>query len=370
MPRAYGFRVFIVEAFNNRKKDQQALDCSSSSSARTEILDLLERLEAKGTLRFPPKESTNGEPEKSTKTATLSGTAVVNTEVIHLELAVGETGSHGFATHPVEPAMDIKDRSPEQSHRITLIFSPQSATRFVIVGQTIHRRDAVRRLLQVLTNEGMAKKKELQKQQEVSRQAARDAGERPPAVTTVNRLLFDAHQAADNAFLNEILSGAKSAAATFTSRVGSNRGGQPNQVERTLKISLLDDRQKAIAPQVARSWMSRLSQGDTTSQHEGVSEVSALLEGEQLLLQDEGDRYDEVSLSIKSNSNETTRIAVDTLRDVFTYPVSDGAPDIYFYYDQVAARVHTIAMQDGLHLNRLDPHEVQECLNASTSVPS
>ena len=51
MPRAYGFRVFIVEAFMNRKKDQQALDCSSSSNVRGEIVELLDRLAERGTLR-------------------------------------------------------------------------------------------------------------------------------------------------------------------------------------------------------------------------------------------------------------------------------------------------------------------------------
>lgn len=365
MPRAYGFRVFIVEAFMNRKKDQQPLDCSSTSNVRNEIVELLERLAAKGTLRFSPKEPVDGEPEKPTRTATLTGPVEVSSEVIHLELAVGETGSHGYATHAVQPPVNIKDRSAEQPHRISLVFSPKSATRFIVVCQTIHRRDAARRFIQMLTDEGLRKKKEIQAEQERQRDIARAAGERPASAKPVPRLLFDANQAADNAFLDEILSGAKSASATFTSRVASNRGAKADRVDRTLKISLVDENQRQIAPTVGRNWMSRKRNGHSTSARDGVSEVSALLEHEQLLAADEGDRYDEVSLSIKSESNETTTIAVDTLRDVFTYPVSDGEPSILYYYEKVAGRLHTIAMQDGLHLNRIDPYEVQECLSAS-----
>lgn len=367
MPRAYGFRVFTVEAFMNRKKDQAPLDCASTSSVRNEILVLLERIHAKGTWRFPPKPSKDGEPERPTQTATLAAPTVINQELIHLEIAVGETGSHGFATHPVEPAMNISNRSAERPHMITLIFSPQTATRFIIVGQTAHRRDAVGRFLSMLTQEGINYKNERIAAQKSLRAAAREGGTPVPRKYPEARLLFEAKQAADNAFLDEILKGAKSAAATFTSRLGSNRGGNPDRVARTLKISLLDDQQKEIAPRVGRLWMGRLRQGSTTTQREGVSEVSALLESEHLLEEHEGDRYDQVSLSVRSASNETTTIAVDTLRDVFTYPVSDGSPDVYFYYDRVSSRLHTIAMQDGLHLDIIDPHEVQECLSASTS---
>ncbi|MBT2588490.1 hypothetical protein [Arthrobacter sp. ISL-95] len=365
MPRSYGFRVFIVEAFMNRKKDQQPLDCSSSSNVRNEIVELLERLATRNTLRFPPREPVDGEPQKPTRTATLTGPVEVSSEVIHLELAVGETGSHGYATHAVEPPMNIKDRSAEQPHRITLVFSPQRTTRFIVVCQTIHRRDAVRRFFQILTDEGLRKKQEIQEDQMRQKELSRAAGQRPPAATSPARLLFDAKQAADNAFLDEILRGAKSAAATFTSHIGSNRGGTADRVDRTLKISLLDDNQRQIAPTIGRKWMGRMRDGRSTSASEGVSEVSVLLEEEQLLAEHEGDRYDQVSLSIKSESNETTTIAVDTLRDVFTYPVSDGEPSIIYYYEKVADRIHTIAMQDDLHLNRIDPHEVQECLGAS-----
>ncbi|MFZ4842107.1 hypothetical protein [Mycetocola saprophilus] len=179
------------------------------------------------------------------------------------------------------------------------------------------------------------------------------------------RLLFDANQAADNTFLDEILSGAKFASATFTSRVASNRGTKADRVERTLKISLVDENQRQMAPTVGRNWMIRKRNGHSTNARDGVTEVSALLEHEQLLAADAGNRYDEVSLSIKSESNETTTIAIDTLRDVFTYPVSDGEPSIHYYYEKVDGRLYAIAMQDGLDLNRIDPYEVHECLNAS-----
>ncbi|MHA7190519.1 hypothetical protein ACX80N_09550 [Arthrobacter sp. MDT2-16] len=367
MPRAYGFRVYTVEAFMNRKKGQTPLDSSSTSSVRDQILMLLERIHAQGTWRFAPKPSVDGEPERPTLTATLSAPTVINQEVIHLEIATGETGSHGFATHPVEAAMNIANRSAERPHMITLVFSPQTATRFIIVAQTAYRRDAVSRFLSMLTREGIAWKKERISAQETTRAAAREAGASLPTMRPEARLLFEAKQAADNAYLDEILQGAKSAAATFTSRISSNRGGNADRVARTLKISLIDDQQRQIAPRVGRRWVGRRRDGASTTQREGVSEVSALLESEHLLDEHEGERYDEVSLSIRGASNETTTIAVDTLRDVFTYSVSDGSPSAYFYYEHVSSRLHTIAMQDGLHLSKIDPSEVQECLSASTS---
>lgn len=368
MSRAYGFRVFIIEAYPNSKKNQVPLDCSSKSNVREEILELLERIHTRGTLRFEPKPSENGEPERPTHTATLSSPIVINQEVIHVKISVGETGSHGFATHPVEPAVDITTRSAERPHLMTFIFSPETADRFLIVCQTAYRRDTLGRILSMLTQEGLLWKKERLEAQKQARAAARLEGASVPKKKPETRLLFDASQAADNAYLDEILRDAKSAAVTFKSHVGSNRGGKANPVGRTLKISLLDDQQKEIAPAMGRNWMGRRREGITTSQREGVSEVSALLEKEHLLIENEGERYDEVSLSIRSASNETTTIAVDTLRDVFTYPVSDGSPGAFYYYQHVSSRVHTIALQDGLLLNRIDPDEVEECLSVSTSV--
>lgn len=359
--------MFIVEAFANRKKDQPSLDSSSTSNVRDEILALLERIHVQRTFRFPPKPSTNGDPERPTRTATLSSPAVVSQEVIHVEIATGETGSHGFATHPVEPAMNIADRSAERPYMVSFVFSPQSSTRFVIVAQSAHRRDPMKPLLSMLTQEGLKWKQERATQERVSRSAAREAGLPVPAKRHHDRLLFHANQAADNDFLDDILKGAKSASATFTSRARSNRGSNPDRVDRTLRISLIDEKQKEIAPQVGLSWMRRLRKGHATSQRDGVSEVSALLVTENLLDEDEGERYDEVSLNIRSASNETTTIAVDTLRDVFTYPVSDGAPNVQFHYEHVSSRLHAIALQEGLHLKKINPDEVQECLSASTS---
>lgn len=367
MPRSYGFRVFIVEAFANTKKNQTPLDCSSTSNVRNEILEILERIYSRGTWRFEPKPSESGEPERPTQTATLSSPIVVNQEVFHVGISVGETGSHGFATHPVEPAVNIETRSAERPHMMTLIFSPQTADRFVIVAQTAYRRDALNRFLSMLTREGLTWKKERIAAQEGVRAAARQEGSSVPKKHPEDRILFEAKQAADNAFLDEILQGAKSASAMFKSRVGSNRGGTSERVGRTLKISLMDDQQKEIAPKIGRNWMGRRRQGTSISQQDGVSEVSALLEAENLMGEHEGDQYDEVSLSIRSAANETTTIAVDTLRDVFTYPVSDGSPSVVFYYEHVSSRVRTVALQDGLHLNRIAADEVEECLSVSMS---
>lgn len=369
MSRAHGFRVFLVEAFANTKMNQVPLDSSSTSNVRNEILELLERIHRRGTLRFEPRPTENGEPERPTQTATLSAPTVINQEMLHVEIATGETGSFRYATHPVEPAVSIATRSAERPHVMTIIFSPHTADRFVVVAQTAHRRDALVRFLSMLTQEGLAWKKERIAAQEASRDAAREAGAPIPPRRAEFRLLFEAKQAADNAFLDEILQGATSAAATFKSRLGSNRGGDADRVDRTLKIGLIDDQQKEIAPLIGRRWMGRRRQGVTTTQRDGVSEVSALLEAENLLDTHEGDRYDEVSLSIRSASNQTTTIAVDTLRDVFTYPVSDGFPSVDFYYGHVSTRLHTIALQDGLHLNTIEPYEVEECLNALTSNP-
>src|SRR3546814_18854559 len=97
-------------------------------------------------------------------------------------------------------------------------------------------------------------------------------------------------------------------------------------------------------------WANRRRSGETTSASEGVSELAALLYERDLISEDEGDRYESAAISVRSDKQDTTTIAVDTLRDVFTYPVSDGAPPIWFHYDHVAPRVATMARQEQLEV--------------------
>ena len=57
------------------------------------------------------------------------------------------------------------------------------------------------------------------------------------------------------------------------------------------------------------------------------------------------------------------------MRDVFTYPVSQGSPPARYYYDKVSSRVETVAAAEDLEVRRIDPGEVEECLGGSIFVP-
>ncbi|OZB80385.1 MAG: hypothetical protein B7X41_17980 [Microbacterium sp. 14-71-5] len=362
MARAHGFRVFVVQAFPNQRKGRDALDASDSSTVRGEVIELLEALFAQGTKTFAPRPPDNGEPEKPTVSVTVHEPVVVSQGMVHVAVAMGESGSHRQATRTAKKPKNLEKWSPEQDHSVAFLFPRDIEDRFLIVVQTIKRRDPLKRLLSLMTRESYDRRKKAEAREKLDRKKARERREPLPAKQVHFKLLFEANQAADNEYLDSILSGADSATATFKSTRASSRGSNRPEVSRVLRITLRDADVQDVGRAIGRTWSARRRRGEKMTQVEGVSELAALLYERDLLDEDEGDRYENAAISVRSDARDTTTIAVDTLRDVFTYPVSDGPPSTWFYYDRVAPRVATIARQERLPISTIDPREVEECL--------
>lgn len=99
---------------------------------------------------------------------------------------------------------------------------------------------------------------------------------------------------------------------------------------------------------------------------QGVSELADLLQAEDLLAEGEEEDYNAASIQVHSPSGGT-RIAVDSLRDVFTYPVSDGQPSVYYYYDKVSPRISSIALEEHMEIDFISAREVSQWVEDSTS---
>jgi hypothetical protein len=366
---AHGFRVYVVQAFKNRIKDQDPEDVSSNSSARDEILSLLESLQADGTHHIEPRLSRDDAPKKPTRTVTVGEPHLVRDDLWHVVVSLGELGTHSRATRAKKKSKDLKKWSAEAEYIITFLF-PKSGNEFLVIAQTIRRRDPVLELFSLLTQRSGERKKAARAAEDAARAVSINEGNTPPKRVAGTRLLFRRRQAVDNSYIDEIIGSAKSATAVFQSIVPSDRGGRRSKVRRSLQIRLRDENEKEIGQTVSKNWFRRSKDGASPTMSEGVSELAGLLEAQDLFDSDETARYNSASVAVKSESGASTTIAVDTLRDVFTYPVSDGAPTPLFYYEKIAPRVRVVAAEERVDVGAISPMEVVECLDASISVRS
>ena len=96
----HGFRIYVVQAFKNRVKDQEPEDLSTNSIARAEIIRLLDGLHEVGSYLIRPRSVPVGEPERPTRTVTVGDPMLVRDDLVHLVVSMGESGSHRRATRP------------------------------------------------------------------------------------------------------------------------------------------------------------------------------------------------------------------------------------------------------------------------------
>lgn len=360
----HGFRVFVVETYRNRRKDREPEDVQVGSPTAQEIVSLLDELTAKGTIFLdpPPVAEDSEEPAKRPKSATVGDLCIVNDGMVHFTFFQGEVGERPYARHRIEPDQELQEWSAEAGHYTAILFPQAEDGRLFIVSQTLGRKDGVALLLRIIRELSAAKKKAAIAEEKEARKALRDAGETLPARLSHAKLLFDRRQAADNAYLDEIVDDARSAVAEFETRVPSPRNANTDVVQRKLRISLLDENDKEISSVIGRRWTDRRRRGQATTRTEGVSELATLLDEHDLMEPDEAAQYTQAAVALTAKNGARTRIAVDTLREVFTYPVSDGPPSEYQHYLKVAPRVQTIAAEERIELDVIDPLEVDRCL--------
>lgn len=370
MARAYGFRVFIVEAYPNRIKGNEPFNAASGTGLVDEIALLLQRLESLGTRRFEPRPDQDGTVTKPVRTATLARSVVVKADLIHATIAVGEEGSHAAATKPKKKARNLNGWSAEAPHDATFVFPKGKDSRFFLVTQTNHRRDPHSRLLAMLRDESMTVRTERRATDMHVRKLARENGAIVPPKKNHDRLLFEVSQASDNDYLDELLTGADAATVVFKSKK-LDAVGNTSYVDRVLQIKLRNQNIVDVGRQASRSWIAAWRSGNKPTAHEAMSEVAGLLEERDLLNEGEEASYETAAIAVRGKSADaSTTIAIDSLRDAFTYSLSDLPPTTYMYYERVSERLQKIARQENIEIESIDAHEVSECLIDSTRTES
>lgn len=368
MSFAHGFRIYVVDVFHDQVKDHEPIDVSSESDARDHILDLLEGLHAAGTRHIHPRvPAVPGHPAKPSVSVTVGQPIVVRQDLIHVPVSVGEMGAHRQATRPGKKAKRLAKWSAEVDHIITFVFPKVPDHPMIVVASSFRRRDAVGRLLSLMTARSLELKKAAKQAEDEAREKAKAAGEKVPRRQPFHRVLFTRRQGSDNTYLNEIIKDSTKATALFEQRIDSDRGPGKTVVRRSLRINLVDEADRDAGKTVSRRWTGRFRRGETTSRADGVSELAAELSSQDLVTEEEASGYTNASIFVRSGTGDSTTIAVDTLKDVFTYPVSDGRPSALYYYERVAPRLKIVAAEESIEIDQLDAMEVEQCLVASTS---
>lgn len=363
MARTHGFRIYFVQVFPNQEKGQQAKDVSSDSRTKQSILEALHRLHESGTYFSKAKQAEEGADELPPFSVTVEEPVEVRADLVHVEVATGVRGSHPKARHATkEDPLELAEWSPEASYHVALLFPQSTEDRFILISQVRHRFDPATRLISRLTQMSLEMKKEAQTVEEAERLAIKAAGGKLPAKKKHEKFVYRKKQAADNAYLDALFRDAKSATAKLTSYGDSARGGKKPSVDRELSIRLRGSHVTGIGRKVAQKWRDAKNKSQSMQYGEGVSELAEELSGVDLLGAEEAQMYDKASLTIVSSANERTVVAVDTLTEAFTYPVSDGKPGIFMHYDRVSERVAIVAKEAGINVEEIDPTEVSECL--------
>jgi hypothetical protein len=365
MGTRYGFRIFVVSAHLNRVKGNDALDVSEASKTRNEIVSILDTVQTNGTRYFQPRPPKHPlDPKRAVATMTVSAPEVVRRDLVHVLVGSGETGSHPIARQKGKTPRNLDKWSPEVNHFVTLLFPKTPGTKFLIVAQTANRRDPLKQFLRLIREESLGRMKAARLAEDIERARVREAGGRPAPRATHSRLVFDYAQASESQYIDEIMGSAKSASVTFKALVPSSRGRQGDVVERTLTIKLLDDRRRDVGRLLAKNWMGRKRSGGQPTAATGVLEAAGALTDDDLLDADEAHRYTDVAISV-GNGEDSTTIAVNTLKDVFTYPVSDGQPSASHHYNKMAPRVRTVAREENIDVRKIDATEVTTWLEGS-----
>jgi hypothetical protein len=364
MGRPHGFRVFLVQPFLNRIKDRNPEEVFDGSAAQAEVLSLLEAVE--GTHFFHPRPNGDGEVTRPVRSISVGPVSSIRADLHHLVVSMGEEGSHRNAVSQAGSALDLTGTSPEAEHIITLLFPERSGDSFVVIAHSIRQRDPLELLLRKLVMESLRRKKEAQSAENVAREEARERGDAVPARARLDRLLFTRRQAVDSRYLENIIGSAKRATAEFRALEASDRGARTPPVRRALRISLIDEREIRAGQRAARGWIRSFRQGAPKSASEGVSELAEALHDEDLLYEDEAARYGEAALNVSGEENASTRIAVDTIRDVFTYGVSDVPPSPHTFYTQVEERLPGILADERVNASPIDALEVVRWLDDLT----
>lgn len=369
MAKAHGFRIFFVNAYRDKIKDGVPIDVSAGSKAQSEIVAILERLADDGTHFTEPATVADG-TKKLPDSFTVYEAEHIRDDLIHVEVSAGSVGTHEEAKsqNPGETPVNISKRSPEARYMLTFLFPRGKGDRFILVAQTKQRFEPVYRLLRRMSAVSMQLRNEAQEEERLARARLRQARVKLPPKEKHSKLLFRHYQAGDNAYFDDLFRNAKDATVKFISKTPSTRGGRAIETQRELAIRIRTEEEKKTVKSVAQTWRDAIGKNDVKSHQDGISELGEALEEIDLLSEGESENYNIAKISLKDARNDSTLIAVDAFKNVFTYPVSVGTPPYDMHYGFVAQRVKVVAREAGIEVDDIDALEVAACLEDSTRV--
>lgn len=365
----YGYRVFRVSAYRNRASGNEPILTSPATGVPARVFEILEVLSQRPSHFFETmknKSTTSGTPSNPVDSISVGTPQMVNDSCIAVVVAQGQKDSHRHAAKPnKKKRKNLEGHSAEVEHYVTFHFpTDDEGTSFLLVSQTYRRKDVAKRLLQIISMISLELRRDEEEVEKLERAELRNAGKELPPKRDLWRFAFARRQANDDDYIDDILGAAKSVSATFTAVAPSERGGEAGTVEKTLTVKFTTDAIRSAGREVSRKWTKMRRQNKSMSQSDGIKELVTELNSHGVLQPEDVAGYDKSRINVSAGIASAT-IAVDTLKDVFTYPVHKGKPDALFFFNRVSERLDKIALQEDVEIQDINPAEVAECLGDS-----
>ncbi|WP_126688234.1 hypothetical protein [Nocardioides ferulae] len=365
----YGFRVYSVQAWRGSKhKGVEPEQVNVGSDTASHIADVLNLLSLEGALFIPIRQRRPDPTAAEPRPLTLSILDVVERPgFIGLVLQSGQVGAHPRAINEKSEIIPLSDWAAESEFRLGFYFSKAESSdpRFLITTEVIGNHDPVALLLRCVRARSIIEQRALEETEKAWREqnGRRPAGQKP----TFWHVSFDKRQAADSAYLQAIITEAKSATAKFWDTVSSSRGPGHEVVRKVLRVRLdVHEEGLGLAGRFAQMWTTRQRADEPVPMSEAVSALGAEMADIGLLVEHEIDDYEATSVEVVGKEARAT-FAADNIREVFTYPVKkDLRPHTATLWDRINQRLPLIALEEGIELELMDPVEVEQWLVDST----
>ncbi|WP_030527729.1 hypothetical protein [Phycicoccus jejuensis] len=365
---AYGFRIFGVQAFENRVAGSNAADASIDGALHRNVLDCLQEMEGR---TYFQKKRASADPDPLAPKPRRRSISIRQYEEwangwVHLSVSIGREGDHDRATAEGQPPLPINERSAESRRLVTMVFPP-AGDRFLMVSEAIGASDAHELLLKQLTTASMKLRDDTKVASQEARRAARAAGVTPlPKVLKPDRYIFRSSQLIDGDYLDELLARAETVDAVFTLNVPSPRGGSGTYQRKRLVVKVEDEGERRDLSRTGQQWYKRKKQKDAIGQREAIAELDAVLH----LDAAETAGFDEVAVKVRTRDAETVTIGPLTAREVFTYPLSWSQCSPVDYYRKIEGRLRRVAALNDIEMSTIDSVEAARCLPPITDGPT
>ena len=305
----HGFRVYSVQAWRGSKhKNVDPEQVNAGSAVASHIADVLNMLSLEGALFIPIRQRKPDPTAAKPRPLTLAVLDVVERPgFVGLVLQSGQVGAHPRAINEDSEIIPLADWAAESEFRLGFYFSMVESDdpRFLITTEVIGNHDPVSLLLRCVRARSIVEQRANEESEKEWRQknGRRPAGQKP----SFWHVSFDRRQAADSAYLQSIITDAKSATAKFWDTAPSSRGPGHEVVSKTLRVRLdvhhdgLD-----LAGRFARLWTMRQREEEPVEMADAVSDLGAEMTEMGLLVEHEIDDYEATSVEVVGKEARAT----------------------------------------------------------------